>query len=152
VQLPATNCARTRESISAQLDGELPELELARLETHLLICPECSAWAEDVEEATRRLRGACLEVPVASYGVARHGRRLVGASLPAVAATVAAASVAAILALHPARLTAPGLSGRSAFDDPGRVRLLPQDRLVRLDGGFVFSVRTLSQRGGLRPT
>ena len=151
MQLPETNCARTRESISAQLDGELPELELDRVETHLLICRECAAWAEDVEEATRRLREASLEVPVASHRVARHGRRLAGASLPAVAATVAAASVAAVIALHPARLTPPELSGHSAFD-PSPVRLLPQDRLVRLDGGFAFAVGTISQGGRRRPT
>ncbi len=63
VQLRRTNCARTRESVSVQLDDELPELELDRLETHLLICPECSAWAEQVRDVTAQLRAAPLEEP-----------------------------------------------------------------------------------------
>ena len=58
MSFPATDCARARESVSAQLDGELPELELDRLETHLLICPACTAWAEEVRDVTWRLREA----------------------------------------------------------------------------------------------
>jgi hypothetical protein len=126
-----------------------PELEW-QLE-HLRVCADCSAWAEDVAEATWQLREASPEVPAASLTPPRHGKRLVGARLPAVAATVAVASVAAILAVHPARLSPSVSSHRSAL---GRAdaRLLPQDRLERLDGGFVFAVRTVPQRGHLEPT
>jgi anti-sigma factor RsiW len=149
VRFLAADCARARESVSVQLDGELPELDLDRLETHLRICPACTAWAAQVRDVTQRLRDAPLEVPVASHRVARHGRWLLGMRSPAVAATLAVASVAGILALHPARL-AP--SSNQAALGRGSVRLLPQQRLVRLDGGFVFGVRTIPEGGRLLPS
>lgn len=147
----ATDCVRARESFSAQLDGELAEFERERLEAHLRGCADCSAWGEDVAESTRRLREASLEAPVASFRVAGYGRRPLGARLPAVAATLAAASVAGILALHPARL-APSVQSHRSTVGPSSVRLLPQGRLERLDGGFVFGVRTTPQRGRLQPS
>ena len=61
MSLPPTYCARARESISAQLDGELPESEAGRLELHLLVCPDCAAWAEDVQGTTDWLREAPWE-------------------------------------------------------------------------------------------
>ena len=145
----ATDCVRARESFSAQLDGELPEFERERLIAHLRGCADCFAWGEDVEESTRRLRETSLEAPAASFRVAWHGRRPVGARLPAVAATLAVASVAGILALHPARLAPSVQRHHSAV---GGVRLLPQGRLERLDGGFVFGVRTIPQRDRLQPS
>jgi anti-sigma factor RsiW len=151
MSFPATDCDRARESFSAQLDGELPEFGRECLEAHLRSCADCSAWAEDVGKATQRLRQASLEVPVASAEVARHGRRLVGARFPAAAATLAAACIVAVLALHPTRLTPAVPSHHAAFGHSS-VRLLPQARLERLDGGFVFGVRTTPQRGRLQPS
>ena len=58
MQLQPIDCDLARESVSAQLDGELPAFELDRLETHLLLCPDCSAWADDVRDLTLRLREA----------------------------------------------------------------------------------------------
>jgi predicted anti-sigma-YlaC factor YlaD len=92
VQLPATDCARARESVSVQLDGELPELELDRLETHLRICPECSAWAEEVRGTTLLLREAGLEAPAEAVVLPRRGRRW------RVSSAVALASAAAVVA------------------------------------------------------
>ena len=71
-----TDCARARESVSAQLDGELPELELDRLETHLLICPACTAWAEEARDVTWRLREAGLEEPAGRFVLPRLRRGL----------------------------------------------------------------------------
>lgn len=92
MSFPATDCARARESVSAQLDGELPELELDRLETHLLICPACAAWAEDVRDVTLVLRAAALEQPAERFALRRlrHGWR--------VSSAVAVASAAAVVA------------------------------------------------------
>ena len=87
-----TDCALARESVSVQLDGELPELELDRLETHLRFCPECSSWAEQVRNVTFRLREACAEVPEDRLVLPRHTRRWRVSS--AVALTAAAAVVA----------------------------------------------------------
>jgi anti-sigma factor RsiW len=99
VSFPATDCASARESISAQLDGELPELELDRLETHLRVCPACTAWAEDVSDVTLRLREAGLEVP-AGFAFPRLRRNWRVGSAVAVAS---AAAVAATMFFAPAR-------------------------------------------------
>jgi len=92
VQLPETTCARARESVSAQLDDELSEPELDRLENHLLVCPECSAWAEQVRDVTLQLRGAPLEQVPGRFVLPRPGRGWrVGSAL-------AIASAAAVVA------------------------------------------------------
>ena len=61
--VPPTECMRARESASAQLDGELSELEVARLDAHLRHCAECSAWAREVAGIGFELRGAPLVRP-----------------------------------------------------------------------------------------
>jgi anti-sigma factor RsiW len=82
-----------------QLDGELPEQDFDRVETHLRFCPECSAWAEQVQNTTLRLRDSLVEVPAAALAPARHGRRW------RVGSAVALASAAAVVA---AMFVAPG--------------------------------------------
>jgi predicted anti-sigma-YlaC factor YlaD len=85
-----------RESLSAQLDGELPELEeLASQRAHLRGCADCAAWAEDVKRATLWLREAPLEEPAISLARPRFRRARGTASVALVAA--AAASVVAVL-------------------------------------------------------
>jgi predicted anti-sigma-YlaC factor YlaD len=82
--------------LSAQLDGELPELEeLASQRAHLRGCADCAAWAEDVKRATLWLREAPLEEPAISFARPRFGRTRGTASAALVAA--AAASVVAVL-------------------------------------------------------
>lgn len=92
MQLPETHCARARESVSAQLDGELPETEFERLEAHLLVCPDCSAWAERVRGVTARLREDRVEAPTAHFGRPRLRRSW------RVSSAVAVASAAAVVA------------------------------------------------------
>lgn len=90
-----TDCDRARESFSAELDGELPELERQRLSLHLIGCAECSAWSAEVRDATRRLRETTLEAPAMSIPLRRRARRwTVG---PAVAVSSAAALVASLV-------------------------------------------------------
>jgi predicted anti-sigma-YlaC factor YlaD len=86
------DCARAREAVSAQLDGELPELDADRLETHLLLCPDCSAWSDQMREVTTCLRDAVLEVPAERVAWTRHRRGL------RVSSAVALASAAAVVA------------------------------------------------------
>ena len=90
-----TECARVRESISAQLDGELPEHELDSLEMHVSVCPACSAWAEEVQGLTRRLRDAQPVEPAISFALPR--RRRTRASAPVALVAAAAASLVALL-------------------------------------------------------
>ena len=75
MSFPATDCARARESLSAQLDGELPELDLDRLGLHLLVCPSCAAWAEEVQSTTEWLREAPLEEPAIRFALPRGWSR-----------------------------------------------------------------------------
>jgi anti-sigma factor RsiW len=95
VSFSATECARVRESISAQLDGELAEHELDSLEMHVSVCPACSAWAEEVQGLTRRLREAHPVEPAIGFALPR--RRRARASAPAALVAAAAASLVAVL-------------------------------------------------------
>ena len=82
-----------------QLDGELPEQDFDRVETHLRFCPECSAWADQVRDVTLRLRDTRLEVPAGRLVLARQSRSW------KVGSAVALASAAAVVA---AMFVAPG--------------------------------------------
>jgi predicted anti-sigma-YlaC factor YlaD len=84
-----------RESISAQLDGELTEHELDSLEMHVSVCPACSAWAEEVQDLTRRLREAQLAEPAIGFALPR--RRRTRASAPVALVAAAAATLVAVL-------------------------------------------------------
>jgi anti-sigma factor RsiW len=140
VSFPATDCARARESVSAQLDGELPEFELDRLETHLLICPACTAWAEEVRDVTWRLRDAGLEEPAERIVLPRLRR---GAWR--VSSAVAVASAAAVVATM---FVAPGQQ-TSLSSQSLELQVRPQhfvvSRLTRLEDGM-FSPVSMSAR------
>ena len=137
MSFPATDCARARESVSAQLDGELPERELDRLETHLLICPACTAWAEEVRDVTWHLREAALEEPAERIVLPRlrRGAWRVGSA-------VAVASAAAVVATM---FVAPGQRTSLNSQSPGlQVRVLERhyvvSRLARLEDGMFSPV------------
>ena len=91
----AIECARVRESISAQLDGELTDHELDSLEMHISVCPACSAWAEEVQDLTHRLREAQPAEPAIAFALPR--RRRTRASAPVALVAAAAASLVAVL-------------------------------------------------------
>ena len=107
--VPPTECVRARESVSAQLDGELSELETLRLELHLRECPACDAWALEVRDATGQLRQARLEVPSVPIELPRRSRTGALALVGAAAAMAAAAAVAVLGSFQhgPARVAAP---------------------------------------------
>jgi predicted anti-sigma-YlaC factor YlaD len=90
-----TECQRTRERISLELDGELSPHESVLLTRHLSHCADCSLFAGDVRRHTGLLRTAPLEQPppfaVPHWATARRFSVRVGA---AVASTAAAALVA----------------------------------------------------------
>src|SRR5881392_1503002 len=54
-------CGRTRELVSLGLDGELSELDSARLESHLADCPSCRELQVELTGLTAALRAAPLE-------------------------------------------------------------------------------------------
>lgn len=141
----ATDCARARESVSAQLDGELPEFELDRLETHLLICPACTVWAEEVRDVTWRLREAGLEKPVERIVLPRlrRGAWRVGSA-------VAVASAAAVVATM---FVAPGQQA-SLSSQSLELQVRPQgfvvSRLGRLEDGMFSPVPMSARRSNFR--
>ena len=95
MEMSRTDCALARESVSADLDGELSELDLHRVRAHLRVCADCSAWAEHVKAATTQLRETPFEAPAAvAFDLPRRGRTWrIG---PALAVGSAAALVAAV--------------------------------------------------------
>jgi anti-sigma factor RsiW len=151
VSFPATDCARARESLSAQLDGELSEPELDGLELHLLVCPACTAWAQEVRDTTRLVREARLEEPAERFALPRLRRGW------RVSSAVAVASAAAVVATM---FVAPGQHGSLA--SPQRMpqvsgsvaitgRHFAVSRLYRLgDGVFTPGIAVVTSHAGFR--
>jgi predicted anti-sigma-YlaC factor YlaD len=137
----STDCARARESVSVQLDGELSDRELDSLETHLRFCPDCAAWADQVREVTLRLRGAELEVPAGTGGFAfpRRTRRLAVGSAMVLAS--AAAVVATMFVVHPGRGSSLTRGG-SVVLRPTSAQRVAVPRLLRLEDGRLSTAPT----------
>jgi len=57
------DCREVRDNLSAWLDGELPPAELAAIEQHLAVCPECRAET-DCLRRTQRLVGGLSAPPL----------------------------------------------------------------------------------------
>jgi anti-sigma factor RsiW len=88
--IPPTECSRARESMSAQLDLELSELDEARLSAHLRDCPGCAAYALEMGAIAARIRAAALEQPARPIGLPQRQRLRVTARAAAAAVAVAA--------------------------------------------------------------
>lgn len=58
-----SECVSAGEAASARLDGEVSELDVARLDAHLLACPACRAYAAAIAGVTAEIRAAPLEWP-----------------------------------------------------------------------------------------
>jgi predicted anti-sigma-YlaC factor YlaD len=139
VSSSSSDCARARESVSVQLDGELSETEFDRLETHLRFCPECAAWAEQVGDITLRLREASAEVPTDGFVLPRNGRRW------RVSSAVALGSAAAVVATM---FVGPGghrgtVTLHSANATSSRTRLVRTPSVARLEDGTFTPISTL---------
>jgi anti-sigma factor RsiW len=146
VLFPATDCASARESISAQLDGELPDRDLDRLETHLRLCPACTAWADEVREFTLQLRDAGLETPLERFILPRLRRSW------RVSSAVAVASAAAVVATM---FFAPGQNGSQGaasqrFGIYATGQHFVVSRLVRLEDGVYSPVSLNTARASFR--
>lgn len=99
-------CARARESVSADLDRELQELDQRRLQAHLRVCADCSAWAVRVRATTAQIREAPFaQSPAAVFDVPRRGRgwRVSPAVVVAPVAAVAALAASVVLSLGAAQ-------------------------------------------------
>jgi predicted anti-sigma-YlaC factor YlaD len=63
IPIPPSECVGAREAASRRLDGELSELEAARLDAHLQRCSACREFAEEAAAIALELRRAPLEKP-----------------------------------------------------------------------------------------
>jgi predicted anti-sigma-YlaC factor YlaD len=89
-------CVQARESASARLDGELPELDEVRLTAHLLGCADCRAFADEAGALAAGLRTAPLERPETPSSVLLpHRGPLRAIRMQSAAAAVALVVVAA---------------------------------------------------------
>lgn len=103
-------CERVRAQVSLQLDGELSELEARMLDAHLVRCPDCSAYANNVRSFTHELRAAPLESPSAPVVVRRSRRAILGRFQVAATAALAIAAVGIASQLAPPRSQSPAFA------------------------------------------
>lgn len=147
--VPPTRCTEAREALSARLDGELGELDEARLEAHLRDCADCRDFAAEAAATAGLLREAPLEqAPDWTWAVPTRGRRRLGAFVGAAAAAAAVVAAAAApsfllgrtLGEQPATRTA---AGAAAFEpsrslvDPALLAML---RAQQNQGGRIIHV------------
>jgi predicted anti-sigma-YlaC factor YlaD len=93
-----SSCERARTQLSADVDGELTQLEDAELRRHLAVCAACRAYEAEVDAFSDVLRTASLAQPDFPIFVPRRRRIMaarvqVAAVAAAVVATVAFASL-----------------------------------------------------------
>ena len=99
LNLTPSKCASARESLSRRLDGELSELEAARLDDHLRDCAECSAYARELHAIAIELRSAALEQPKIMVFVPARRRPLVRAQTAGAAAAIVAVAAGSSFAI-----------------------------------------------------
>jgi anti-sigma factor RsiW len=114
-----TDCDRTRERVSLELDGELSPHELSLLERHLTGCPDCAAFASNVARCADLLRSAPLEQPPAFMLSRRRPALRLSVGVGATIASTAAAALAALAFTQPSgdhqRAAALGFAPSTAF-------------------------------------
>lgn len=94
--VPPTECMSACEAASARLDGEVSELDVARLDAHLLACPDCRGYAAAIAGVAAELRAAPLEWPSLERRSIEVGISLGRRRMPVAAAAAAALLVAAV--------------------------------------------------------
>ncbi len=87
------NCDRARAWVSLRLDGELSELESYMLDSHLVRCAACRAFAADAAGFTTALRAAELEPLERPVSLPERRRTMRRAAQFGAAAALVAASV-----------------------------------------------------------
>ena len=97
-QISLQDCDQIRELCSASVDGELSELDTARVESHLATCPGCGAFAATATQTSRLVRETPLDdlnvrivMPSRRLAIAR--RLQVASAAAAVVVTVGLSAV-----------------------------------------------------------
>ena len=143
-----TVCARVREQVSLELDGELSQLEQRMLGTHLERCARCAAYAADVRDVTERIRTAPYAVPQRPIVVRR--RRALTTMRLQVGVAAAFALAALGLGTQLAMSTEPQSGSLARFE--GRPNLNPPQSVLEQEQAILRVVRpgrTLPPRGSV---
>jgi anti-sigma factor RsiW len=113
-----------REAVSAQLDGELSELEAIRLRTHLDSCETCREFEASANFSTTALRAAPLE-PL-TRPIALPSRRRISFRVPAAAAAavVMVAAGGVFESLHGGAAIRGSTPSKVAFDNRQDMRAI----------------------------
>lgn len=134
---PQVVCARVREQVSLELDGELSQLEQRMLDTHLDRCARCAAFAADVRDVTERIRTAphaVMQRPV----VVRRRRQLATVRLQV---GVAAAFALAALGLGTQLATSSESQDPSLARFEGRPNLSPPESVTEQEQAILRVVK-----------
>lgn len=97
----ADRCSDWRALASCRLDGELDELQVARLERHLLTCAACRSWTREIATLAGLLHESEPARPQSSFEFRARAlrRRFVRGSAVGATAVSAAAVAAFAIAL-----------------------------------------------------
>jgi len=124
-QIPLHICDQVRELVSASLDGELSELNAARVQSHLTACVGCRTYAAGAAEASRLLRESPLEEM--SVPIVLPSRRLAVARKLQVAAAAAALAVTVGLSAAVATISSSPRSHARANAKASKLRFPEQE-------------------------
>ncbi len=130
-QISLDMCDRIRELCSTSLDGELSELDAARLESHLVSCPSCRAYAATARATARLVRDTPLEEP--GFRVVVPGRRLAVARKLQVVSAAAAVAVTVGFSVALSTVGGPGVARSSQHAAPSANLRFPDQELRMLE-------------------
>jgi predicted anti-sigma-YlaC factor YlaD len=127
------DCERIREAISAELDGELSELEAARLRTHLDLCESCRAFESSARTSADALRAAPLELPTRPVALPSRRRSALSARVPAAAAAaVLMVAVGGVFeSLHGGAAIRGSQASEAAYNNHADMQALAQQQMQR---------------------
>jgi predicted anti-sigma-YlaC factor YlaD len=135
-QISLHSCDRVRELVSAALDGELTELEGARVHAHLAACTGCRTYAAGANEASRLLRETPLEelnlpilLPSRRLAVAR--KLQVAAAAAALVATVGLSAAVGTISSSPRSNVRSGATGAKLRFPEQELRMLERASAAR---------------------
>ncbi len=125
-QISPNTCDRIHELFSASLDGELAELEEARLQAHLASCAGCRSYAATAAAAAQLVRSSPLEEP--SFPIVVPGRRVAVARRLQAVAAVAAVAVTVGLSVAVGSLSGPRVTHQvHRATEPANLRFPDQE-------------------------
>ena len=129
-QIPLHSCDQIRELYSASLDGELSELDSARLHAHLATCTGCSAYAATTATAAQIVRHTPLERP--TFPVVIPARRVAVARKHQVVAAAAAVTVTIGLSVAIGTIGGPSAARATHKASPSQKLRFPDQELRML--------------------